>query len=447
MARPEHDHVTRSITLLRVFVVLSALILTGGALVLGRVVTQTLERQSLSDATRSVSQYANGIAGRHVVRGNSIVVTEDAGRLLAQDVESRPEIFSIKVWTADGTLAWTNLEPERIGRQYPLGSHLEETIETGEGEAELEELQADSEHEAEALLGPDQALEVYAPIQAPNGEVVGAYEIYTDPAALQQSVGHGKRTIWLAVGAVFLVLYLALALLVRAASRMLRRQTERLRERSVELAESYRQLEANALEAIETLNATVEARDPYTGGHSQRVQSIAVAVGEELGLDPERLSVLSEAALLHDIGKVAVPDSILTKPAGLSTEEFAVIKTHSAEGARILERLRRLHAVVPVVRHHHERWDGRGYPDGLGGETIPLEAAVVGIADAWDAMTTDRPYRDALDPADALRELVEGRGSQFAPAVVDAFMRALERDASPFGVRERVPVAVAGVPS
>ena len=122
-----------------------------------------------------------------------------------------------------------------------------------------------------------------------------------------------------------------------------------------------------------------------------------------------------------------MPDAILTKPARLTDEEYALIKRHSEDGARIVAKFGRLRAAVPIIRHHHERWDGSGYPDGLAGEEIPLEASIVGLADAWDAMTTERPYHRALTLEQAFAEVRRGRGTQFAPEVVDAFFAAQKR--------------------
>jgi HD-GYP domain-containing protein (c-di-GMP phosphodiesterase class II) len=163
------------------------------------------------------------------------------------------------------------------------------------------------------------------------------------------------------------------------------------------------------------------------------VQRIAVALGEELQLDREQLDILRFAGLFHDIGKIGVPDAILTKPDRLTKLEFEIVKRHPEDGARIVGRLHRLHAAVPAVLHHHERWDGGGYPHGLRGEEIPLEAAIVGLADAVDAMTTDRPYSCARTLADATEEIVRNRGTQFAPAVVDAFVTLVERVPELFG--------------
>jgi putative nucleotidyltransferase with HDIG domain len=144
-------------------------------------------------------------------------------------------------------------------------------------------------------------------------------------------------------------------------------------------------------------------------------------------LPPARLDALRFAGLFHDIGKLRVPDAILTKPGPLSQDEYTVIRRHPQDGAAIVSHLGRLRDAVPFIRHHHERWDGAGYPDGLSGDAIPLEAAIVGLADAWDAMTTERPYSRALSVEDAGSEILRGRGTQFAPSVVDAFFTVLRR--------------------
>jgi putative nucleotidyltransferase with HDIG domain len=425
--------VSRSLTLLRAFLVLSAVILAAGAVVLGTVLTGALRAQAVADAETSLAEHTNAVVGPHLVENGEIVVDEGAAAVLEHDLEHRENVVNVKVWSADGTLAWTGLEPERIGAQYPLGGGLLKAIETGEADGQLEDLP--EEEDAGEALGISKLLEVYAPIRA-DGEVVGAYEIYADAAPLEASIAGRRRLIWLTTAAVFALLWLAFALLVRDASKTMARQTEVLRERSRALADSYQRLEENALEAVETLNATVEAKDPYTAGHSRRVQRIAVAVGEELGFTPKQLEALRFGGMFHDIGKLSVPDSILTKPDRLTPEEYERIKEHSAEGARIVAKLGRLREAVPIIRHHHERWDGRGYPDGLAGSEIPLTAAVVGLADAWDAMTTERPYHRALDLDEAFSEVRDGRGTQFVPEVVDAFFSVVRKRPGELGDRD-----------
>jgi HD-GYP domain-containing protein (c-di-GMP phosphodiesterase class II) len=147
-------------------------------------------------------------------------------------------------------------------------------------------------------------------------------------------------------------------------------------------------------------------------------------------------------SLFHDIGKIGVPDTILTKPGKLDDSEFEAIKRHPADGADIVSHFSRLDATVPLIRHHHERWDGNGYPDRLGGTDIPVEACVVGLADAWDAMTTDRPYRPALTIEEATDEVRRCRGNQFSPNVVDAFFAAFRRQPVVFEPDESYEVAV-----
>jgi putative nucleotidyltransferase with HDIG domain len=418
------QRVGRSLTLLRVFVVASGVLLAVAAIALGMLLTDRVRGQALQDAKLSLTQYANGVLNEQLLRDSKVVVRRRMPPLVEHDLQSRPDVVSVKVWTRDGVLAWTNLAPERIGRRYPVEGHMAETIETGEAEAELEELGHEAENAAEARLGLDRVLEVYAPIRA-GRRIAGVYEIYADPSSIEASIADGKRAIWMTTLVIFAVVWALLLGLVRGASELLRRQTDRLRARSRELMESYARLEKNSLEAIETLNATVEAKDPYTAGHSQRVQQIALAVGAQMDLDPARLDALKYGGLLHDIGKLAVPDAVLTKPDRLTADEYDVIKRHSEEGARIVGKLGRLHDAVPIIRHHHERWDGAGYPSRLAGESIPLEAAIVGLADAWDAMTTTRPYHRALRFEEAVAEIRNGRGTQFAPAVVDAFLAVL----------------------
>jgi putative nucleotidyltransferase with HDIG domain len=363
--------------------------------------------------------------------------------VLLGELRRQPDLITVKVWRPDGVLAWTNRGRTRIGRRFKVDGDLAEALRDRRAAGSIDDLSAD-EDRTERSLGFDHMLEVYAPILGADGTTsLGAYEIYADPAGLEHSLASRRHLIWLAVALVFIALWGALALLVRGASSTLRRQTRQLRERSRALMESYRRLEESSLEAIESLNATVEAKDPDTAGHSLRVQRVALAIGEELGLAPERLDALKYGGLFHDIGKIAVPDRILVKPERLDREEYEQMQTHSAEGARIVAKLGRLRKAVPIIRHHHERWDGGGYPDGLAGVEILLEAAIVGLADAWDAMTTDRPYHRALSSQEAFAEVRAGRGRQFAPDVVEAFFAAVTRSPGQFGLDEPTGAALA----
>lgn len=196
---------------------------------------------------------------------------------------------------------------------------------------------------------------------------------------------------------------------------------------SLENARLYQNLRNNYTKTIAALSATIDAKDHYTRGHSDRVMEFALEIGQELDLDEDELQTLHFAGLLHDIGKIGVAEEILLKPGALSDEEFAAVRLHSNIGAGIIEQIDFLHHVIPTILHHHERYEGGGYPDGLQGREIPFLARILSVADSFEAMTSKRAYRDALNTAQAIAELRRCAGSQFDPVVVDAFMAVLER--------------------
>ena len=172
---------------------------------------------------------------------------------------------------------------------------------------------------------------------------------------------------------------------------------------------------------------TVEARDAYTDAHLWRMAEYSRRMADALGASPEQSRYAWYGGLLHDIGKIGIDDHVLKKPGALTEAEFAEVKRHPDVGANIVSSLRFAPVVAPIIRGHHERWDGRGYPQGLSGEDIPFAARIVAVADAWDAMTTDRPYRPALPHEEAVRRLQRGSGEQWDPTMVDTFLSLLER--------------------
>jgi putative nucleotidyltransferase with HDIG domain len=205
----------------------------------------------------------------------------------------------------------------------------------------------------------------------------------------------------------------------------LREAAETIQSQNVSLEQANRALRERSTQAMESLSATVDARDSYTAGHSRRVQQLSLALGRELGLSQAELDLLGHAALFHDIGKLAIPDSILLKPASLTPEEWAIMQGHAEEGARIIDRLGFLQDAVPAIRHHHERFDGTGYPHRLQAEEIPLGARIIHVADALDSMLTTRIYRAARSVDEALAEVRAKSGSQFCPRCVSALTRIL----------------------
>jgi diguanylate cyclase (GGDEF)-like protein/putative nucleotidyltransferase with HDIG domain len=204
------------------------------------------------------------------------------------------------------------------------------------------------------------------------------------------------------------------------SARKLRDAAETIRSQNASLGLANRLLKERSTAAMESLSATVDARDAYTAGHSRRVQELALAIGNRLGLSEVELELLGYAALFHDIGKLAIPDEILLKPATLTEDQWAVMTNHAEEGAAIISRLGFLSDSVPSIRHHHERYDGGGYPDGLAGDEIPLGARIIHVADAFDSMLTSRVYRAARPVHEALDDLRRNSGTQFCPRCVAA---------------------------
>ena len=186
-----------------------------------------------------------------------------------------------------------------------------------------------------------------------------------------------------------------------------------------QIKEINKELENAYLESIETLRYTVEAKDAYTKGHSDRVSAYSVLIGKHIGLSDKDINTLRIGGLFHDIGKIGVPDSILLKDAKLTEDEYSEIKNHPSIGAHILSTATIFKDMIPIVKHHHERYDGRGYPSQLKGEEIPYLARITAIADSFDAMTSKRTYRDSMPLADVIEEFERCKGTQFDPKLTD----------------------------
>jgi diguanylate cyclase (GGDEF)-like protein/putative nucleotidyltransferase with HDIG domain len=224
--------------------------------------------------------------------------------------------------------------------------------------------------------------------------------------------------------------------------------TRELRRLNQELTRANREI-AGANQAIQDLNdelflvmaKIVDARDPYVSSHTVKVADYSVAVATELGLSEPRVEAIRQAALLHDIGKIAISEQILNKPDKLSSEEYLTIKSHTTVGAELLETCQGLQSLAPYVKHHHEWWDGTGYPDRLAGDAIPLEARILAVCDAVEAMASDRPYHRALSLAEIVNELERCAGTQFDPHIVNVFIRVANQRSGDFVVNSAREVA------
>jgi len=406
----------RPLTLLRAFLLASALILVLGAVALSSRLSDDLRTAALEDSARDTAAFTDAVLAPALVRGDAVAAQPSTLRRLVRTLRLPADVRGLNVYARNGRLVFSATHPERIGRRR-ASSALRNTLRTNAPSAALVDPMGDA----------PRLVRVWVPVHDARGRAVGAAEVALDDIVVTETIADARWTIWYAVGIVFGLLWLAMAILVSGASVRMRAQNEDLEATSHDLVESARELEATLLETIETLNAAVEARDPYTAGHSQRVRRVSLAIGRELRLSARQLGALGTAALFHDIGKIGMPDSILTKPERLDAAEQRIMREHAARGAEIVSRISSLRDCVPAIRHHHERWDGLGYPDRISGREIPIEAAIIAIADAWDAMTTDRPYAAALATDEAMLQIHAGKGKQFNPVVVDAFASVTRR--------------------
>ena len=218
-----------------------------------------------------------------------------------------------------------------------------------------------------------------------------------------------------------------LLLLIESGIKSIQQMNE-IKKINEELAETNDKLEKAYLESVQTLRYTVEAKDSYTRGHSDRVSEYSVLIGKKVGLSEEELKILKIGGLFHDIGKIGIPDSILQKNAKLTDDEYSEIKNHPSIGAHILGAASIFQDIIPIVKHHHERFDGRGYPSGLKGEEIPYMARIAAIADTFDAMTSKRSYRNALELNTVIEEIERCKGTQFDPKLADVFLDILKNE-------------------
>lgn len=396
-------------------------------LAVGWVVTQAVEAAILRGVEGSASIAAASLA-HHLGDGQlQYPLADDSYSEFDETVRKgmlRGEVTAIKLWSPDGRLLYSSNNPQDEGATF---EEHEEILRVLAGEIITEISEGATPEDATESAGAGQIIEVYVPVVAERStDAIGVYELYMPMAPVRQAVARADRQIWLVVILCSLAAYFIQVGIVRRAERRVTESEAEVEEVNARLQESLAEIEAHSLGTLQALTAAVDAKDAYTARHALAVTDYSVAIGLRLGLDARTLADLERASLLHDIGKIGVPESILSKPSGLTDEEYVVVKRHSDIGADIVESIPFLAKLAPAVRHHHERWDGRGYPDGLAGEAIPVLARILGVADAFDAMTSDRPYRKGMSFELALKELRAGKLSQFCPVATEAMIQALD---------------------
>lgn len=347
--------------------------------------------------------------------------------LLNQELRGT-DIFAIKLWNPQGVLLYSSDPDDHVGASFADDPEVARALEGKLAAEIIREPQPANIEQFEHAGGP--LLEVYAPVEDPaSGAVLGIFEIYQYYAPIQQEVRFSIALLWAFLVAGTGAAYLLQLQMIRSIAKELVETEEEVLEVNSRLEHSLTRIEEHSLGTLKALTAAVDAKDSYTASHSLGVTDYVVILGRRLGCDEAEIELLERAALLHDIGKIGVPEEILLKPSKLSADEFSAVKRHSTAGSKIIESIPFLQALVPLIRHHHEHWNGLGYPDGLVGEQIPKLARILAVADAFHAMTSDRPYRQAMMLAEARQEVMRGRGTQFDPHIVDALIDAIDSGA------------------
>jgi putative nucleotidyltransferase with HDIG domain len=265
-------------------------------------------------------------------------------------------------------------------------------------------------------------LHMWVPItNTSTNKVIGIVELTRDISS--QDASSRKVILW-----IFAVIVVCLLALFFALRQVFIRSTRTIDRKNHELADMVQTIESTYDQSLQALSSALDSRDNETHGHSFRVTSYAIRLGQALGIEGVQLGLLARGALLHDVGKIGVPDAILLKPGKLTDEEWVIMRKHVHTGYQMLNHIEFLQLSLDVVKHHHESWDGSGYPNGLRGEEIPLFARIFAICDTYDAITSDRPYRKSRTYAEARAEITRCSGTQFSQEVVEAFLRIPEAE-------------------
>jgi hypothetical protein len=317
----------------------------------------------------------------------------------------------LNVYNADGLLIYSSADGPSV-RSAPTASL--------EGEI-VSDVAKPSGFQEPGLDSYSQLVEVAVPFTVDGvSGVAGAAEVYRDYTPIANHIEHIQNSVYLSIAGALAALYLILLFIVKRGSNAIRHQREELRERTREIKAGYDSV-------ISVLCAALDLQDNMTQRHAQRVAEIASVVAWEMGLRKQQLRPIQTAAILHDIGKIGVADAVLAKTGPLDESEWEQMKRHPELGFRIMSEIDFLAEAGEVVRAHHERWDGTGYPRSLKGAEIPLGARIFAVVDAYNAMTSQRPYRKARPHRSAVEEIVRNSGTQFDPEVVRAFLEAEKR--------------------
>lgn len=330
-------------------------------------------------------------------------------------------VTAVRVQLLDGTVVYSTRD-EELGTVVPLDD-------TTRGATQGKVTAFTTASHSLLLEDGDSNLLVVGPVMFGDaGQIAGVFTALKPYSTVRPSIRVSVLTVVFVIFTGALVTYTFLRLLVARAERELNASRERVQHVNERLGSSLNEMERHFLGTLKALNAAVDAKDRYTARHSLHVADYACALGLRLGMG-DQVKVIERAGLLHDIGKIGVPEAVLQKSTSLTAEEYLAVQEHSRIGATMIETVPFLRDIVPAVQSHHEWWDGSGYPDALAGEEIPRLGRVLSVVDAFDAMTTSRPYRDAISVSEAREEIIRFKGTQFDPEMVDAFVELIDERA------------------
>lgn len=416
----------RSLSLTKKFVLYSLIIIVVIGIFAGRTLIMYTERhisQNFVNHTVLIQEILKGtLKESDFEQDKKNLTSSDFDKRIKKYVDKQG-LVAIKIWSRKGEVLYSNSKG-LIGKKFRVDDDLKKAF---NGKLSYEESDLSDVENVFERPKYNSLLEIYSPVLI-NGRSVGAFESYFSMDPVIESVKKITLSIVILLSLGLGLLWITLSGLVNKASKTINQQNAQIKEFADQQVVSLKEIKEHYFGTIRSLAMAVEARDPYTSGHSNRTSHLSLQIGRQLRLPKEQLSILARAGMLHDIGKIGMPDSILSKNGPLTPQEWEKVKEHPIVSSTIVDSIPFLREISEIVKHHHEHYDGKGYPDGLASDSIPLEAQILSVADAHDAMTSDRPYRKALSTEEALRRLEEGKGQQFAPEIVEAFKTVIFTD-------------------
>jgi HD-GYP domain-containing protein (c-di-GMP phosphodiesterase class II) len=407
----------------RTFIITTAVTCVILAVVLGTIVTAQLESRLIREVSNSSAEVLKNHTNLLQLNPNS-VETQSAEML--STLSGLTDVIHVRAYSPQGKLLWTG--PEKISEESLQNDEDINMVLRGSQSVHLLYDRDVTKHYIPKISS--HVIKITIPIKSPNGVIQGILVAYQDIGFIYQDIHKAQVSIWAVTAGVFGMFFLFLIFFANQYSREVISKTASLQNEKEQLEKSYR-------ESLQILASAVESRAPYSAGHSQRVALYAAEVAKRLSLSTEQIERVRYTCLLQNIGLVRIPDAVLLKEGTLEAKEMTQLRRHPSDGAELLKRSSTLIELAAAVKAHHERMDGTGYPEGLVGEQIPLEARIVAVADAYVAMTTDRPYRKALTREQAISEIRKHAGTQFDLRIVDMVVQVVQETADRRSGQER----------